>query len=134
MINVSFLCRGRWRDMSKRFCLGHGILLCRYVPKIICCCILAIKAHILSPVLIQNILQYFVYIQYIYRIFFFSLDEDECAVDSPCSHSCNNIMGGFSCACPSGFTISTESNTCQGQIYINHKFSNLYQTLSQIHL
>lgn len=53
------------------------------------------------------------------------LDEDECAVDSPCSHSCNNIMGGFSCACPSGFTISTESNTCQGQIYINHKFSNL---------
>lgn len=66
--------------------------------------------------------------------YFFFLDEDECAVDSPCSHSCNNIMGGFSCACPSGFTISTESNTCQGQIYINHKFSNLYQTLSQIHL
>ncbi|XP_075903122.1 hemicentin-1 [Nelusetta ayraudi] len=40
-------------------------------------------------------------------------DEDECALQSPCSHSCNNIMGGFSCACPSGFTISTESNTCQ---------------------
>ncbi|KAM4616042.1 hemicentin-1 [Polymixia lowei] len=40
-------------------------------------------------------------------------DEDECALQSPCSHSCNNIMGGYSCACPSGFTISTESNTCQ---------------------
>ncbi|XP_072244443.1 hemicentin-1 [Leuresthes tenuis] len=40
-------------------------------------------------------------------------DEDECALESPCSHSCNNIMGGFSCACPSGFTISTETNTCQ---------------------
>ncbi|KAM6944598.1 hemicentin-1 [Lycodopsis pacificus] len=40
-------------------------------------------------------------------------DEDECALQSPCSHSCNNIMGGFSCACPSGFTISTETNTCQ---------------------
>ncbi|KAL0979469.1 hypothetical protein UPYG_G00185480 [Umbra pygmaea] len=40
-------------------------------------------------------------------------DEDECASDSPCSHSCNNVMGGFSCACPSGFTISTENNTCQ---------------------
>lgn len=24
-------------------------------------------------------------------------------------------MGGFSCACPSGFTISAESNMCQGQ-------------------
>ncbi|XP_056132043.1 hemicentin-1 [Lampris incognitus] len=40
-------------------------------------------------------------------------DEDECALQSPCSHSCNNIMGGFSCSCPSGFTVSTESNTCQ---------------------
>ncbi|XP_054466068.1 hemicentin-1 [Anoplopoma fimbria] len=40
-------------------------------------------------------------------------DEDECALESPCSHSCNNIMGGFSCTCPSGFTISTETNTCQ---------------------
>ncbi|KAF6729918.1 Hemicentin-1 [Oryzias melastigma] len=40
-------------------------------------------------------------------------DEDECALQSPCSHSCNNIMGGFSCSCPSGFTISTETNTCQ---------------------
>ncbi|XP_062273055.1 hemicentin-1 [Scomber scombrus] len=40
-------------------------------------------------------------------------DEDECALQSPCSHSCNNIMGGFSCTCPSGFTISSETNTCQ---------------------
>uniref|UniRef100_A0A1A8CM87 Hemicentin 1 n=1 Tax=Nothobranchius kadleci TaxID=1051664 RepID=A0A1A8CM87_NOTKA len=39
-------------------------------------------------------------------------DEDECALQSPCSHSCNNIMGGFSCSCPSGFTISAETNTC----------------------
>ncbi|KAL7827239.1 hypothetical protein SRHO_G00329570 [Serrasalmus rhombeus] len=40
-------------------------------------------------------------------------DEDECAVDSGCSHSCTNIMGGFTCTCPSGFSISTHSNTCQ---------------------
>ncbi|KAG9354590.1 hypothetical protein JZ751_001303, partial [Albula glossodonta] len=40
-------------------------------------------------------------------------DEDECAAQSPCSHSCNNVMGGFSCACPSGFSISPHSNTCQ---------------------
>ncbi|XP_076126836.1 hemicentin-1 [Alosa pseudoharengus] len=40
-------------------------------------------------------------------------DEDECAVGSPCSHSCNNIMGGFSCTCPTGFSISPKSHTCQ---------------------
>ncbi|XP_058246105.1 hemicentin-1 isoform X2 [Hemibagrus wyckioides] len=40
-------------------------------------------------------------------------DEDECVSESPCSHSCINIMGGFSCTCPSGFTINTESNSCQ---------------------
>ncbi|XP_059193550.1 hemicentin-1 [Centropristis striata] len=40
-------------------------------------------------------------------------DEDECDLQSPCSHSCNNIMGGFTCACPSGFTISAETNKCQ---------------------
>ncbi|XP_063051892.1 hemicentin-1-like [Engraulis encrasicolus] len=40
-------------------------------------------------------------------------DEDECEVGSPCSHSCNNIMGGFSCTCPTGFSISPRSHTCQ---------------------
>ncbi|XP_024909219.1 hemicentin-1 [Cynoglossus semilaevis] len=40
-------------------------------------------------------------------------DEDECDLLSPCSHSCNNLMGGFSCSCPSGFTLSPQTNVCQ---------------------
>ncbi|CAL8251670.1 unnamed protein product [Boreogadus saida] len=43
----------------------------------------------------------------------FCADEDECALESTCSHACNNVMGGFTCSCPSGFTISTETNSCQ---------------------
>ncbi|KAL4660770.1 hemicentin-1-like [Arapaima gigas] len=40
-------------------------------------------------------------------------DDDECIGESPCPHSCNNLMGGFTCTCPSGFTLSPVSNTCQ---------------------
>ncbi|XP_076859373.1 hemicentin-1 isoform X2 [Brachyhypopomus gauderio] len=40
-------------------------------------------------------------------------DDDECVADVPCSHTCTNIMGGFTCTCPSGYSISTETNTCQ---------------------
>ncbi|XP_060787017.1 hemicentin-1 isoform X2 [Neoarius graeffei] len=40
-------------------------------------------------------------------------DKDECVSDSPCSHACINIMGGFSCSCPSGFNLNTNSNSCQ---------------------
>ncbi|MBN3299469.1 HMCN1 protein, partial [Amia calva] len=40
-------------------------------------------------------------------------DEDECAAQTPCSHSCNNVMGGFSCSCLPGFTVSAGANTCQ---------------------
>lgn len=43
-------------------------------------------------------------------------DEDECVSQSPCEHSCQNLIGGFSCACPSGFTISPVSHTCQGEM------------------
>ncbi|XP_072563615.1 hemicentin-1 [Paramormyrops kingsleyae] len=43
----------------------------------------------------------------------FCADEDECVSQAPCEHSCQNLMGGFSCACPSGFTISPVSHTCQ---------------------
>ncbi|XP_041098662.1 hemicentin-1 isoform X2 [Polyodon spathula] len=40
-------------------------------------------------------------------------DENECALESPCSHSCHNFMGGFSCACPSGFHLAPDTSTCQ---------------------
>ncbi|XP_035392059.1 hemicentin-1 [Electrophorus electricus] len=40
-------------------------------------------------------------------------DDDECAADMPCSHTCTNILGGFSCTCSSGYSISTQTNSCQ---------------------
>ncbi|XP_069039515.1 hemicentin-1 isoform X2 [Lepisosteus oculatus] len=43
----------------------------------------------------------------------FCADEDECAAQTPCSHSCHNTMGAYSCSCPPGFSISPDASTCQ---------------------
>ncbi|XP_067825529.1 hemicentin-1-like [Heptranchias perlo] len=40
-------------------------------------------------------------------------DENECAAGSPCSHTCHNAMGSFSCACPAGFTVGFNGKTCE---------------------
>ncbi|XP_019412229.1 PREDICTED: hemicentin-1 isoform X1 [Crocodylus porosus] len=39
-------------------------------------------------------------------------DEDECAVQNPCSHVCHNAIGTYYCSCPKGLTISADGRTC----------------------
>ncbi|XP_018408468.1 PREDICTED: hemicentin-1 [Nanorana parkeri] len=39
-------------------------------------------------------------------------DDDECAINSPCSQSCHNIMGSYYCSCPKGFMTSADGRTC----------------------
>ncbi|XP_059151468.1 hemicentin-1-like [Physella acuta] len=43
----------------------------------------------------------------------FCRDDDECAVSSPCSHSCHNTPGSYSCSCPPGFLLTSDAHTCQ---------------------
>uniref|UniRef100_G1MRA1 Hemicentin-1 n=1 Tax=Meleagris gallopavo TaxID=9103 RepID=G1MRA1_MELGA len=40
-------------------------------------------------------------------------DEDECAVQNPCSHTCHNAMGSYHCSCPRGLTIAADGRMCQ---------------------
>uniref|UniRef100_A0A8C2UJN2 Hemicentin-1 n=1 Tax=Coturnix japonica TaxID=93934 RepID=A0A8C2UJN2_COTJA len=40
-------------------------------------------------------------------------DEDECAVQNPCSHTCHNAMGTYHCSCPNGLTIAADGRMCQ---------------------
>ncbi|XP_064420214.1 hemicentin-2 [Latimeria chalumnae] len=40
-------------------------------------------------------------------------DKDECALEGPCSHACQNSVGGFLCSCPAGFTIVSDGKNCE---------------------
>lgn len=43
-------------------------------------------------------------------------DRDECSDGPrPCSHSCRNAPGRFSCSCPAGFTLARDERTCRGE-------------------
>uniref|UniRef100_A0A2K6FSN4 Hemicentin 2 n=1 Tax=Propithecus coquereli TaxID=379532 RepID=A0A2K6FSN4_PROCO len=44
----------------------------------------------------------------------FCVDRDECSGSpSPCSHSCLNGPGHFSCSCPTGFTLAWDDRNCR---------------------
>ncbi|XP_057580791.1 hemicentin-2 [Hippopotamus amphibius kiboko] len=44
----------------------------------------------------------------------FCVDRDECSGGpSPCSHSCHNAPGRFSCSCPAGFALAGDERTCR---------------------
>ncbi|ELV11784.1 Hemicentin-2 [Tupaia chinensis] len=43
----------------------------------------------------------------------FCVDRDECSDGpSPCSHSCHNAPGRFSCSCPAGFALAWDDRNC----------------------
>lgn len=42
------------------------------------------------------------------------IDVDECAEDNGgCQHECRNTLGGFECACHSGFTLHPNKRDCK---------------------
>ncbi|XP_036769471.2 hemicentin-2 isoform X1 [Manis pentadactyla] len=44
----------------------------------------------------------------------FCVDRDECSGGpSPCSHSCHNAPGRFSCSCPAGFALARDGRSCR---------------------
>ncbi|XP_058380273.1 hemicentin-2 [Diceros bicornis minor] len=44
----------------------------------------------------------------------FCVDRDEClGGPAPCSHSCLNAPGRFSCSCPAGFALAGDDRTCR---------------------
>ncbi|XP_066112042.1 hemicentin-2 isoform X1 [Saccopteryx bilineata] len=44
----------------------------------------------------------------------FCVDRDECSGGpGPCSHSCHNAPGRFSCSCPPGFALARDDRTCR---------------------
>ncbi|XP_068104559.1 hemicentin-2 [Hyperolius riggenbachi] len=40
-------------------------------------------------------------------------DVDECDIRRPCSHTCHNVLGSYSCSCPAGFVLAMDNRNCQ---------------------
>ncbi|XP_025060802.1 hemicentin-2 [Alligator sinensis] len=44
----------------------------------------------------------------------YCLDQNECAAPRrPCSHTCHNSVGSFSCSCPGGYTLALDRRKCR---------------------
>ena len=58
-------------------------------------------------------------------------DIDECATgNGGCYHNCENSVGSYSCSCRTGYTLGSDSRSCNGT-YV-HSF--LVNNLSNSHL
>ncbi|CAJ0944218.1 unnamed protein product [Ranitomeya imitator] len=40
-------------------------------------------------------------------------DIDECDLRRPCSHTCHNTLGSFSCSCPVGYNLAPDTRNCR---------------------
>ncbi|XP_075699047.1 complement C1s subcomponent [Rhinoderma darwinii] len=58
-----------------------------------------------------------------FAAYYVAADVDECDLNDPCSHFCNNYIGGFFCSCPPEYDLQEDQNTCgvncSGGLYTN---------------
>lgn len=47
-----------------------------------------------------------------FAAYYVAADMDECEMYDPCSHFCNNYIGGFFCSCPPEYNLQEDQNTC----------------------
>ncbi|XP_044153913.1 complement C1s subcomponent [Bufo gargarizans] len=47
-----------------------------------------------------------------FAAYYMAADVDECDTNDPCSHFCNNYIGGFFCSCPPEYELQEDQNTC----------------------
>ena len=60
-----------------------------------------------------TILQYTLFIMYLFSLF---SDIDECKNNSGgCDHTCNNVIGSYSCECSKGYQLDRDGLTCLGE-------------------
>ncbi|KAG9484730.1 complement C1s subcomponent [Eleutherodactylus coqui] len=47
-----------------------------------------------------------------FAAYYVAADVDECDMYEPCSHFCNNYIGGFFCSCPPEYELQEDQQTC----------------------
>ncbi|CAJ0932506.1 unnamed protein product [Ranitomeya imitator] len=47
-----------------------------------------------------------------FAAYYVAADVDECILSNPCSHFCNNYIGGFFCSCPPEYQLQEDHSSC----------------------
>ncbi|XP_067882649.1 complement C1s subcomponent-like [Heterodontus francisci] len=60
-----------------------------------------------------------------FTAYYTAVDIDECEEEDPCSHQCNNYIGGFHCSCRPGYFLQENQRicavNCSGQVFRRFK-------------
>ena len=98
---ICFCESGRKLDSDGKTCIGNYLMLYGFY---------------FEAYLIEFLINYLLYTWKKKSIFKCSFqDINECRDESPCSHNCTNIAGGFECGCAVGYRLQNDGVSCEGK-------------------
>ena len=106
---------GRKLDSDGKTCIGDYVMLLGFYSKVL----------IIKMGLFFEIPDHLFVINLKKKPHYFE-DINECRDESPCSHNCTNIEGGFECGCAVGYRLENDGVSCESKNLLFASFQYSY--------